>query len=209
MNRHISRENPARTLSVSVDRLLIDGLPEWLDAIANEHGLTYLLAYADDGVIWGHWGKDGRLITSYDAAKGSGAASICPPLRLATLAQARLFAPHAEVMLWRDGNGNFLARLIADAPVDGADWIESLDEPQRLVGTHAEPLAHGFTLLIDGGQGLRHVCPLSRLPAQIDEQCPPFLQVRHYLAQEPFARIAVSRLAGLEPGSTNTPRSNP
>jgi CRISPR-associated protein (TIGR03984 family) len=130
---------------------------------------------------------------------------VCPAPRLATLQQARLFAPHGELLLWRDGEGCWEARLIRDARNDEAtEWLEAFDEPQLLWGTHGEPLPHGFTFLQDGGQGLRHAVPLSLqldtrsrdLPAPLLAH--PCLLVRHYLTRDGFARVVASRLVNLQ-----------
>lgn len=188
-----------------MDRLTGDDLPGWLATQAKTYALTYLLAHADDGVIWGRWSEAEGLVTSHEAAQGTAVISVCPPLRVVTLLQARLFASHAEMLLWRDGHGKLLARLIADSPFNEATWTESFDEPQRLLGTHALPFASGFSLLEDGAQGLRHVVPLSPLPDRIDIHNPPCLRVRHYLAPEPLARVAASRLASFEFSSSAVP----
>ncbi|HMX29363.1 MAG TPA: CRISPR-associated protein Csx19, partial [Blastocatellia bacterium] len=143
-----------------------DNLHTWLQEEAKEHELEYLLAHADDGVIWGKVESNGTLITSGEAAKGNPIAEcICPPLRLRTLQQARLFGKDAELLLWRDGDNVFHARLIADNE-SGADWLEAYDEAQLLWGTQKAKngdLPHGFTLLEDGAQGLRHAVPLTNL----------------------------------------------
>jgi len=55
-----------------------DDLIAWIEAQAKEHKLKYLLAHADDGVIWGHF-STGHLSTSNAVLDQS------PPLRLITL----------------------------------------------------------------------------------------------------------------------------
>jgi len=187
---------PAQLKEVSVPAAGPDNLRTWLQEQAKEYGLDYLLAHADDGVVWGKVSSDGTLTTSDEAAKGNKTAeSICPPLRLLTLQQARLFGKDAEVLLWRDGDNVFRARLIADVEdKNGADWLEAYDEAQLLWGTQGIALQHGFTLLEDGAQGLRHAVPFE--PEMSKERAQ--LRVRHYLAKEDFARVAVSRLIVLE-----------
>lgn len=166
---------------------------EWLFVQAQRYGLRWLLAHADDGVIWGRVEGDG-LLTS-----GSVAQEISPPLCLQTLQQARLFAPHAELFLWRDGNNLWFARLIRDAQQGEAPtWEEAIDEPYILWGTAAKPLGRGFTLMIEGGQGFRHAVPVEVRRGNLKEKllC---LWVRHYLGEDTdgFARIATSRLVKL------------
>src|SRR5947199_5744016 len=96
----------------------------WLQKQAADHHLPWLLAHADDGVIWGRL-DGGRLVTSFEAAAGDGGAlGVCPELRTVTLQQARLFGPAAELLLWRDGGGRWQARLIRDCAADEATWAE-------------------------------------------------------------------------------------
>lgn len=192
----LSNETPAITEEFD--------LQTWLEGKAKAHSLRWLLAHADDGVIWGKVDAGGALHTSHGAAKGNAIAeTVCPPLRLATLQQARLFGDNAELLVWRDGDNALRARLIVDLkegdatdgqPAGLPDWMMAFDEPQLLWGTRGIALAPDFTLLEDGAQGLRHAVPLPsgslNLPAQID--------VRHYLAQEDFARVVVSRLVDLK-----------
>lgn len=191
-----------------VHRIPIDGLADahaWLQTKALDYRLTWLLAHADDGVIWGK-SDDGRLITSYDAAQGNAEArKVCPPLRLETLQQARLFVKQAELLLWRGGNNSWHARLIGDVKDgDTAEWQDTIDEPQILWGTDPEPLDHGFTLIRDGAQGLRHAVPLEVTGHFTEQSRPLRLEVRHYLKDDPtgFTRIVASRLVTLRQEGT-------
>lgn len=193
--RTIDMRHPARVTPVAVDAE--HDIMDWLQEQAAALGPAWLLAHADDGVIWGRWTPTGGLVTSSEAAQGHPEAAGCPPLRWLTLQQARLFSGGGEVLLWRDGYGVPHARLTSDAAAGELLWRESFDEPQRLRGTHGTPLAHGFTLLADGQQGLRHVVPFP-LPPSIPPDSPPRLCVRHYLADEPLARVTASRLLGIE-----------
>src|SRR5262249_20518527 len=120
-----------------------------------------------------------------------------PPLRVQALQQVRLFAQHAELLVWR-GEGGWQARLIRDGS-DGNGWVEAVDERQLLWGTHGTRLDHDFTLLRDGAQGLRHAVPLALPIGPKGDAIPPRLRVRHYLANESFARVVASRLVDLEP----------
>jgi hypothetical protein len=57
-----------------------------------------------------------------------------------------------------------------------------------------------FTLLRDGAQGLRHAVPVALAIGAADGKATPHrLLVRHYLADEDFARIVASRLVDLKP----------
>ena len=86
-------------------------LKKWLAGFQ----LTYLLAHADDGVIWGRF-DDGKLtianqvFTKHDF----------PKLRLLTLQQCRIFGYQGEVLLWKYGE-NWQWRFIDDS---GKDKIE-------------------------------------------------------------------------------------
>ena len=170
----------------------------WFEQQAQIHPalqMRWFLAHADDGVIWGEV-RDGSLITSDSVT------CVSPKLRVETLQQARLFSPSGEVLLWRDGDNHWNARLLFDSVKDQsrngeATWIEAFDEAHMLWGTHGEPCENRFTLLRDGAQGLRHCLPMELRLNHKGETRPPRLQVRHYLARDDFARVAASRLVDL------------
>lgn len=195
MTRTIELNHPAHAALVPVDAAR--DIADWLGEQAAALGPAWLLAHADDGVIWGRWSPGRGLVTSAEAARDHPEAAGCPPLRWLTLQQVRLFSGIGELLLWRDGYGAPHARLTSDVVTGEPHWRESFDEPQRLRGTRGTPLAHGFTLLEDGQQGMRHAVPFS-LPPDISPDTPPCLRVRHYLANEPLARVTASRLLGIE-----------
>ncbi len=191
MKREI-KSHPAVVESIAVDS--ISDVKDWLQSQAVTYKLKWLLAHADDGVIWGKV-ENGQLLTSDTVA-----AQVSPPLRTETLQQARLFAEHAELLLWRDGDNQWHARLIRQ-PADGETptFTEAIDEPQMLWGTHGE-YRNGFTLLRDGAQGLRHAVPMELPLGQNHETKAPCLWVRHYLQEDEngFTRIVASRLFDLK-----------
>lgn len=158
---------------------------------------SYLLAHADDGVIWGKV-ENGALTTSHDAARNTDHKDISPPLREVTLQTARLFNENREIMLWRDTEtGAWRARMIYAANDDqAATFVEAIDERQLLWGNQAEAISDTFTLLSDSGQGLRHIVPVG-IPA---DALPLRLRVRHLILEDEtgFAHIAASRLVTLE-----------
>lgn len=213
--RNITSEHPAQ--SVLVTDFDPGNLINWLESQAKTHNLTYLLAHADDGVIWGLVDENGRLLTSYetlhksqaqekwDGPRIAAAKQNLPQLRIEMLWQARLFAEQAELFIWKDGDGAWQGRLIKDV-TDGetAAWRESFDEPQMLWGTHGTQLKYDFTLLEDGAQGLRHAVPvplkLSNDPTRFGETTPPRLVVRHYLNKDGFAQVVASRLVKFDDG---------
>jgi CRISPR-associated protein (TIGR03984 family) len=205
---HERRIKPHPAVAEPVPVTALDSVKDWLQQQATQRQLPWLLAHADDGVIWGRL-VEGRLVTAHDVAQGDAAAlPYCPELRTVTLQQARLFGDQAELLLWRDGENIWHARLIRDADQatgDNADWLDALDEWQMLWGTHGKPLANNFTRLWDGAQGLRHAVPMSLTLANGGKTTPPRLHVRHYLAKdEDFARIVASRLVSLEKEEPNS-----
>src|SRR5262245_56060312 len=111
--------HPARLIPVPTEDL--QDVRGWLVAHAVRYGLRWLLAYMDDGVVWGRIDGE-RLVTSYDVAQGTPASRYCPPLRGELLQQARLFARSGELLLWRDGDNQWQARLIEDCPATDAQW---------------------------------------------------------------------------------------
>jgi CRISPR-associated protein (TIGR03984 family) len=190
MKREI-KSHPAVAEIITVES--ISDMKDWLQAQAIQYNLRWLLAHADDGVIWGEL-RNRQLVTSDSVAP-----EVSPPLRTETLQQARLFAEHAELLLWRDGDNQWHARLIRDAveretPV----FTDAIDEPQLLWGTHGEHRS-GFTMLRDGAQGLRHAVPMELPLGKNNETHPPRLWVRHYLSEDQngFIRIVASRLLDL------------
>jgi len=188
-----------RAEPLSTDGLTED-LPGWLRAQAALLDPCWLLAHADDGVIWGSVDAE-RCRTSFDVAHlHPDARPTCPPLRLVTLQSARLFGDAGEALLWRDGERGWRARLIRAAGRDEtADWREAFDESQLLWGNQATALGDsGFVLLRDGSQGLRHVVPLPDGPREFRGR-PLRLRLRHYVREDRsgFARVVQSRLMRL------------
>lgn len=197
-------------------RVIADGITEqelgnpraWLEQKnrAEKIGAKFLLAHAEDGVIWGKFDENGNLITSFEASKDAKAEDVKgwgrAQLRQETLWQARIFGDDAELFLWRDGDGLFHARVIAEgnaqAAEGGMSFQDAFDEPQILWGTDTKELSDGFTLMTDGAQGMRHAAPI-KVTSVPDESVRPLrLMVRHYLANQDFAQVAASRLVSLE-----------
>jgi CRISPR-associated protein (TIGR03984 family) len=172
---------------ISVDNLESD-FSGWLQKNAKDK--SYLLAHAEDGVIWGHF-KDGNLVTSGDVF------SQCAKLRSHTLQQCRIFGENTEIMLWKVGQ-NWKARAIEDAHLSKDDYI---CEKQILWGTQAELelKEKGFTLVSDGSQGLKHAVPLTGINFNSKDSRPLRLKVRHYIDYDEngIARIYLSRLVDL------------
>lgn len=174
------------------DAQSISDLLQWLQKKARQYELKYLLAHADDGVIWGKFDRENsQLITSGDD-------DVFPQfakLRLCTLQQCRIFGKNAEVMLWKVGD-NWKARLIKDD--NNPECLT--DENQILWGTQSEgEPKKGFTLVSDGSQGLKHAVPLIGITFKGKDYRPLRLKVRHYIDydNEGVARIYLSRLVDL------------
>jgi len=193
----MSREivpRPASVQPVSLEEA--NDLRTWLAELP-QGKFAYVLAHADDGVIWGKV-EQGVLIIAQDVGFNS------PPLRLETLQQVRVFNKQAEWLLWRNGTtGEWAARVIEDRE-DGKTYAESFDEDDILWGDQVTESIDGFSLMQDGAQGLRHAVPLP-LRVGIYEDAkkrawrPLRLKIRHYVQADEygFVRIAASRLVKL------------
>ena len=172
-----------KSLSVSGDAI------DWLRQQAKAGDV--LLAHQDDGVVWGKAHKDGDWVTS-DAVLNTS-----PALKGDCLWSARLFNAQREILLWRDGDGNWQAREIADEVGEGEPaFVEWYDEPQLLWGDHGKhEVVNGvtFTVLEEGTQGLRHAPPKA-----IAERGK--LSTRNYIGydEDGCAFVKASRLVVLE-----------
>jgi CRISPR-associated protein (TIGR03984 family) len=172
----------------------------WLARQGEALGLARLLAFAEDGVIWGKV-AGGVLVLSGEAAP-----DVSPPLRLETLLECRLFGPSGELLLWRDGVGWRSRMLVENGQCAALEWekageravVEYIDEPQMLWGIEVEKQAGNFTTLVEKSQnGLRHAVPLPVTGKDL-EQNRLRLVVRHYVEYDGAsgeARLALSRLA--------------
>lgn len=164
-------------------------LKQWINEQAKIHQLSYLLAHAEDGVIWGHF-NNGSLLTSGEVFEQ------LPVFRLLTLQQCRIFGNTGEILLWRS-NKEWQARLCQDKDFPNIDFIS---ESQMLWGTQREAAEKdGFTLLADGSQGLKHAVPLTSISFSEQTSRPIHLQVRHYITydEDGLACIFLSRLVDL------------
>jgi CRISPR-associated protein (TIGR03984 family) len=179
---------PCRYLSSSVD--VPEGFRDdpvgWLAAEAGRHGLTTLLAHADDGVIWGKL-EGGKLLLSSKAFP-----DVSPPLRSLTLQQARLFGPQAELMVWKDGDNAWHARLLSDEEGEPKGWC--FDEAQLQWGDHLEEERDGFSLVREGQLGMPHAVPIpaEQIPFGSPSNPNPLrLGVRHYLERDDDGELVI------------------
>lgn len=176
---------------VTVDDAFLTDPRKWLAAFARAE-MPWLLAHADDGVIWGRWESKGMLKLSSDVfADPNQYPAIAVKLSAQTLQQARVFGPAGELLAWRSENG-FAARLIEDGSQLPLDALH--DEKHLLWGPGTGEIREGFALLQEGQQGLQHAPPKS----------PPAngrlaLIVRHYVDYDDQgqAYISLSRLVDL------------
>jgi CRISPR-associated protein (TIGR03984 family) len=170
----------------------------WLAAQMTE-GMPWLLAHADDGVIWGRREPDGALILSSDVFKEAERyPAIAVPLSAKTLQQARIFGPQGELLLWRTDSG-FSARCIDDGPHPPDDALSDKGEPYLLWGRGRVDVLETreperFVLISEGQQGVRHAPP-----KLVTGKRRLALKVRHYVDYDDQgqARIALSRLVDL------------
>ncbi|GAB4533433.1 MAG: CRISPR-associated protein Csx19 [Anaerolineae bacterium] len=169
-------------------------LRAWLARQMSEQ-MPWLLAHADDGVIWGKRQPDGRLVLSSDVFDDPARyPSVAVKLQAKTLQEARIFGTAGEVRLWRTAEG-FEARRLTDEGVG----LEALSDEEHLLWHQGNPVAvrqeEGFALLQEGAQGQRHAPPVIPQGGQR-----PKLVMRHYVDYDPEgqAYIALSRLVGVE-----------
>ncbi|XHX78399.1 MAG: CRISPR-associated protein Csx19 [Stenomitos frigidus ULC029] len=181
-----------RCQKVSTEVIADDAaLKTWLLKQAPDYQLRYLLAHADDGVIWGYF-SDSKLTIAREVFPQF------PELRLSTLQQCRIFGVNGEVLLWTT-EGGWRSRVISD-PSTEAEHPDIIIEDQVLWGTQGK-VQDNFTLLSDGQQELYHAVPLTNI--QFDNpkalKRPVRLKVKHYIKYDDdgLARIWSSRLVDL------------
>lgn len=174
-----------------------DQVVSWLTEHLKEH--AFLLAFADDGVIWGK--MDGEALVTSNQID----AKVSPLMRGTTLQQAFIFDGKEEIRLFRDELNQWQVRKFT--AVDGEVVIK---ESQILWGDRAYPVKDGFTHVFNARQqGLDHMVPLKVENSQIDpdekgHQCIR-LDVHHIVDynENGEAYVKFSRLAGLRIGNKN------
>jgi CRISPR-associated protein (TIGR03984 family) len=169
-----------------------DNVVDWLTQQVTADR-PYLLAHADDGVIWGAWLNQG-VCTSYDVAP-----HFSPQLRGITLQQAFVFGRQDEIRLFHDELGNWQARQVVDADFKDKDTII---ENQILWGDEfVAALNESFTHVRDRNQqGLDQVLPLKITPQDLLQGLRPRLEIHHFIEYDSKtgeARIGLSRLAAI------------
>lgn len=175
---------PTKTLPVDGD------VRSWLESQMKEHALTTLLAFADDGVIWGHW--DGSKLTTSNDLEVS-----YPKLKPKTLQQAFAFNDELEVRLFHDELGNWKAWQIKDDGEVMAErqilWGDTLDDKKQ-------PEGDLFKRLLAERKGI----PPQLIPVKgiIDENTCVRLVIHHLVdyTEAGESHVAISRLAGITIG---------
>ena len=157
--------------------------------------MPWLLAHADDGVIWGKRQADGTLLLSSDVFSDPEAyPSVAVLLRAITLQQARIFGPAGELLIWRTDE-DLAGRMVKDEHM----LLKAMPDEQHLLWHQGNPVkidqTAGFAMLQEGQRGQRHAPPV--IP---QGKRRPALTVRDYVDydDEGQAYIALSRLVGLE-----------
>lgn len=172
-----------------------DELRSWLESQARSLSAqtSYLLAHAEDGIIWGRFDNE-KLTTSEKIFHKPDFKVDFPKLRLLTLQQCRVFGENGEILLWRISETKFKWRFI------GNPNEEQIPESQILWGTNGIK-RDNFTLLWDGAQGFKHAVPFADIELNGDRLVKPVrLLVHHYIKYEEetgLARIYRSRLVDL------------
>ena len=174
-----------------------ENVREWLAEQMNENKLTFLLAFADDGVIWGRM-DGGLLVIAHEASQKDDKKNYTQ-LRGKTLQQAYVFSDKMEVRLFRDEMGKWKALNIEDEGEIITEsqilWGDKLDEEKK------QPTHPGFMRLLAERKGI----PPQIVPykAGFDATKCVRLEVHHMVKynEDGEAYVELSRLAGLTVGN--------
>ena len=93
--------------NISVGQTFLTDPASWLAPEMRQRNLRYLLAYADDGVIWGRLDDDGLHLSHKFAP------DVSPELRAVTLRECRMFEALGELLLWRE-DADWRGRFVSD-----------------------------------------------------------------------------------------------
>jgi len=177
-----------------VESINMNGFEEdpegWLRRCGISNG--WILAYADDGVIWG------IINNGFPKFSCNVFPKVSPPFRASTLQQLRIFNKEMELRVWRRES------LFDGYSLRDGNIKETRDEDYILLGNKIEEIKDGFTLLPDGSRGLRHAVPIDISDLMNNAKSNKFqltLTVRHYIDYEEDngqAYISSSRMLGLK-----------
>lgn len=183
-------------LPAPTDKTVREWITEKMQIKENEQ--TYLLAFADDGVIWGR--MDGNMLVVAHEASQKNDKKDYAQLRGETLRQAHLFGDKVEIRLSRDEMNEWKAvkiedeiekdRIITERQIL---WGDKLDKDEN------QPLHAGFIRLLAERKGIPpQVIPIER--EKYAEGKYVRLEVHHMVDFDKDtgeAYIKLSRLAGL------------
>lgn len=157
---------------------------------------SWLIAYADNGVVWGE-AKEGLLTTAFDVFNAE-SPGVFPQLQVVTLQSARFFGEKAEIQVYRK-DGLLKAVLIRE---NGNDIHEhSFTRSYMLWGNNLKKQKDGWSWLYDGQLGIEQAIPLD-FPATFTGR-PFWIEIRYYFQYEKDhgqARVAANRLVTLKYG---------
>lgn len=175
-----------------------DTVRKWLTAQMNNNGLTYLLAFADDGIIWGRM-DNSELVIAHEASQKEDKKNYTQ-LRGETLQQAHIFGEDMEIRLFHGEMGEWKFKEIKDE-----DKSRTIVESQILWGDKRDdkdgqqPMNPNFTKLLAERKGISpQILPIER--EKYAEGKYVRLEVHHMVDFDKDtgeAYIKLSRLAGL------------
>lgn len=179
-------------LPVPTDKTVREWITKQMQIKENKQ--TWLLAFADDGIIWGRM-DGGKLVVAHEASQKEDKKNYAQ-LRGETLQQAHIFGDKVEIRLFRDENNRWQAVKIED---EG----DVINESQILWGDQLaeedQPLDENFTRLKAERKGIPpQILPIERKKyANIGKYVR--LEVHHMVNfnEDGEAYIKLSRLAGL------------
>lgn len=162
---------------------------KWLVAQPPVGDSAWLLAYADDGVIWGEV-KAGKLIQAYEIFGES-----FPKLEAETLQHAHLFGSLGEIRIFRQAGKLKAVRLEEEEDEE----CDAFTRSYILWGDKQKNEKDGWSWVEDGQLGIHQALPLSY---PVGKRGRIFrLEVRYYLQYEPDhgqASVGASRLLALK-----------
>lgn len=168
-----------------------DGVASWLvsqsSRFLGKDETLYLLAHADDGVIWGRIENDTLALLRLEMGVAS--------LRSKTLQQCRVFGTRGELFVWREAEARWRGRCLVE---ETAVSYCTLLEEQVLWGDRVLKSRNGFAQIEERRDvGFRQVVPLTVSPDRLGvNQQRVLLTVCHYLSEDGDgqARLILSRL---------------
>lgn len=179
-------------LPIPTDKTVREWITEQIKIKENKQ--TWLLAFADDGVIWGRM-DSGNLVIAHEASQKEDKKNYTQ-LRGETLQQAHLFGDKVEIRLFRDEKNQWQAVRIEDEeriiPESQILWGDKLAEGKD------QPVNKKFTKLLAERKGIPpQILPIER--EKYTEGKNVRLEVHHMVDfnADGEAYIKLSRLAGL------------